>query len=420
MVPGLDMVNHSAVPTAYYEEDDKDDVVLLLRPDPGVSCGEEITISYGERKSAAEMLFSYGFVDPDSPGQELVLPFKPLSDDPLGRVKVHISNSIPSVKISRTDGKLKWESPFAYLMVLNEEDGLDFRVLQDTNGERQLRLFWLEEDVTDRSAEFETLIQQHTLCSVFELRTVALLQEVVTTQLARLEDSGFTHDELQSLQAAGQLREECVLAVEALRVAEVSLLQEVAEAWEIQVRQLCDFLFCCFDYAFALCCFTLRNMPVGIVYIPHDQAITFLISPSHKVHGGSRIDGRDAWPIFPGLSSPESPESPDRDLSPQNPAQTPPRLIWHSTPSVRSDFAAREIHLLSLSSLHLAEPYPMHLQSSTHFTYMFWYRLTENLRTDIVRHASVEDPLISGRPRGGISRIDGSYPRWTSARANSQ
>ncbi len=32
MVPCLDMVNHSAKPTAYYEENAKDEVALLLRP----------------------------------------------------------------------------------------------------------------------------------------------------------------------------------------------------------------------------------------------------------------------------------------------------------------------------------------------------------------------------------------------------
>ncbi|CAM1500952.1 Fc.00g101140.m01.CDS01 [Cosmosporella sp. VM-42] len=238
MVPGLDMVNHSAKPTAYYEEDDKDDILLVLRPSSGVTCGEEITISYGEAKSAAEMLFSYGFVDPDSANQELVLPLGALPDDPLGRAKLHISRAVPSVKLSRTDGRLEWHSPFAYLMVLNEEDGLEFRLLQEKDGEQQLKLFWQDEDVTTQTDEFEALIRDHALCPVFRLRVVAVLHELVSTQLARMERSEFSHDQLAPLQLAGLVREECILAAEALRVVETSLLESAVEALETEKTHL--------------------------------------------------------------------------------------------------------------------------------------------------------------------------------------
>lgn len=264
MVPGLDMVNHSAKPTAYFDEDDRDDVVLLLRLDSGARCGEEINISYGETKSAAEMLFSYGFVDPDSASEELVLRLEIPSDDPLGRAKLHISESVPSVKLFRTDGKLGWESPFAYLMCLNEEDGLDFRVLQDTDGNQQLRLFWQEQDVTGRSSEFEALIRDHPLSSVFKLRVVVVLQELVTAQLARLERSEFSHDQLQPLRAAGLVREECILAVEALRVVETSLLESAVEALETEVRNHLHLSFgvvlnICFFFSYLRLC----RFPVG-------------------------------------------------------------------------------------------------------------------------------------------------------------
>ncbi|KAF7556229.1 hypothetical protein G7046_g6370 [Stylonectria norvegica] len=235
MVPGLDMVNHSGRPTAYYEEDDRDDIVLLLRPSSGATCGEEMTISYGEAKSAAEMLFSYGFVDPESATHELVLPLEPMADDPLGRAKLHTSKTAPSLKLFRTDGKMDWESPFAYLMCLNEEDGLEFRVLQGTDGERQLRLFWQDEDVTAQADDFETLIQDHPLCPVFKLRVVAVLHELVTAQLERLS-SGISLQQLEPLREAGLVRQECLQAAEALREIETSILESAAEALEIQVR----------------------------------------------------------------------------------------------------------------------------------------------------------------------------------------
>ncbi|GJC98278.1 SET domain-containing protein [Colletotrichum higginsianum] len=136
MVPVLDLANHSSEANAYYEENGKDEVVLLLRPGCRVSSGEEMTISYGDAKSGAEMLFSYGFIDPVSAADRMTLPLMPLEDDPLGKAKLHIFKGPPTVEFVRTNGSFSWESPFAYIMCLNEEDGLLFRVLQDTDGSR--------------------------------------------------------------------------------------------------------------------------------------------------------------------------------------------------------------------------------------------------------------------------------------------
>lgn len=236
MVPALDMVNHSHRPTAYYEEDDQDGVVLILRPGVEVTGGEEVTITYGEAKSAAEMLFSYGFIDPDSAAHELVLPLDSMPDDPLGKAKLHAFEGRPTLKLSRTDAGLQWSSPFAYFMCLNEEDGLDFGVLQDTDGERQLRLFWQEEDVTGRAHEFETLIEGHPLQQVFKLRVVAVLHELVSTQLMHL-GSDFSLDQLEPLRRSGQVREECIRAAGALRQLEASVLEIAAERLDEQVRE---------------------------------------------------------------------------------------------------------------------------------------------------------------------------------------
>ncbi|KAF7542315.1 hypothetical protein G7Z17_g11683 [Cylindrodendrum hubeiense] len=233
MVPGLDMVNHSHRPTAYYEEDDQDGVVLILRPGVEVTGGEEMTITYGEAKSAAEMLFSYGFIDPDSATHELVLPLDAMPDDPLGKAKLHAFEGRPTLKLSRTDGRLEWSSPFAYLMCLNEEDGLNFAVLQGTDGERHLRLLWQDEDVTGRAHAFTTLIEGHPLQQVFKLRVVAVLHELVSTQLMHL-GSDFSHDQLEPLRRAGQVREECIRAAVALREFETSVLEMAVETLEQQ------------------------------------------------------------------------------------------------------------------------------------------------------------------------------------------
>ena len=62
-------------------------VSLVMRPDKILEVGSEITISYGDVKSEAEMLFSYGFIDEQSIRKSLVLTLEPFPDDPLGKAK---------------------------------------------------------------------------------------------------------------------------------------------------------------------------------------------------------------------------------------------------------------------------------------------------------------------------------------------
>ncbi|KAG8419649.1 hypothetical protein J3458_004502 [Metarhizium acridum] len=238
MVPGLDMVNHSSKATAYYEEDDNDHVVLLIRPGCQVRSGEEATISYGDAKPASEMLFSYGFIDPNNIVEKLTLRLDPFPDDPLAKAKLRTFNGGPTLTISRKDtegsqgaSSVVWRSPFVYLMVLNQEDGLSFQLLQDTAGDRQLRLFWQGEDVTDQAEDFETLIQGHDLCPVFKLRAVTVLHEKVGEQLTRIS-RGPSDNELEPLQAAGLLRAECIAAARILKDVESRLLAHALEALE--------------------------------------------------------------------------------------------------------------------------------------------------------------------------------------------
>ena len=235
MVPALDMVNHSSKATAYYDED-SDAVVLSKRSGAAaVSTGEEVTISYGDAKPAAEMLFSYGFIDAaDGAPRALTLPLSTIPDDPLAKAKLHVYGTLPSVKLSQHDNAVSWESPFAYLMCLNEEDGLEFRVLQDMSGGQQLRLFWEEEDVTEHASDFDTLIQRHPLCQVFRLRTVAVLHEQVASQLERIT-SGPSRDDMQNLIDIGLLRETSVQQAEVLKEIETSIMAKAVHDLEQQV-----------------------------------------------------------------------------------------------------------------------------------------------------------------------------------------
>jgi hypothetical protein len=232
MVPALDMANHSSAPTAYYEENDEGDVIMLLRPESTVLMGQEVTISYGDAKPAAEMLFSYGFVDEDATTgsrKETTLPLDSFPDDPLAKVKLHAYGGPPSLRLFRTEGAVHWDAPFVHFMCLNEEDGLDFRVLQGTDGERHLRLFWQDSDVTGQANEFESLTENHPLRSVFRLRAVAVLHEQISTQLERIR-APLSPDQL------GGVREEYSQAAQTLRRLETELLEDAAMALDSQVR----------------------------------------------------------------------------------------------------------------------------------------------------------------------------------------
>jgi hypothetical protein len=234
MVPVLDMVNHSSEPSAYYEEDEKNGVMLLVRSGSKISGEEEVSISYGDAKPAAEMLFSYGFIDPRSAADGITLPLEPFSDDPLAKAKLHIFEGPPTVTIRRTDGEIEWKSPFAYLMCLNEEDGLAVRVLQDTGGSRELRVFWQDEDVTDKTHSFPSLIGSHPYSQIFRLRVVTVVADRLSTQLEHLHSSSSL---VPSIPPSGEglIRPECVQSALLLKEMEAGILEVAAQVLEDQV-----------------------------------------------------------------------------------------------------------------------------------------------------------------------------------------
>lgn len=234
MVPAIDMVNHAHQATAYYDEDDQGGVELRIRPNCSVSPNQEVTISYGDKKPAAEMLFSYGFIDEDSPAKKIVLHLSPIEDDPLAKAKLHIFDGPPTVTLELTDDGFKWDGPFAILMCLNEEDGLEFRILQDQEGDRQLKLFWNDEDVTERTSEFGTLIQNHELKQVFLLRTVAVLHEQVEAQLQALQ-AGPSKEQLEVLISSDIIRPSLAEACNKLKAVESEILATASTELETQV-----------------------------------------------------------------------------------------------------------------------------------------------------------------------------------------
>ncbi|KAI0472620.1 SET domain-containing protein [Xylariaceae sp. FL0804] len=232
MVPCLDLVNHSSPATAYFEES-SGEVALLLREVAKVSAGSEVTIDYGQEKSAAEMLFSYGFIDDCTTAQSLVLPLEPMDDDPLGKAKLHVFDARPTLKIQDEEsGVPQWTAPFVYLMCLNQEDGLDFKVLQETDGSRHLRVFWQDVDITDEPNNIQDLIKNHELYQVFRLRAVTVLLEMVQQQLSLINMSNNTDT------TGSPDRAEVVRAAMLLKALESDLLNRTFDVLKSQSDEL--------------------------------------------------------------------------------------------------------------------------------------------------------------------------------------
>ncbi|KAI0597343.1 hypothetical protein F4775DRAFT_560804 [Biscogniauxia sp. FL1348] len=232
MVPCLDLVNHSSDANAYFEENSKDEVMLLLRNGSKVSRGEEITINYGQDKSPAEMLFSYGFIDTQSIAKKVILPLEPLDDDPLGKAKLHAFGSAPVLEIKDDEGGVQWSAPFVYLMCLNEEDGLDFKVLQETDGSRHLKMHWQGVDITETPKAVQELIKGHDLQHVFQLRAVTVVLETVDQQLQKINSFSGPNDSIPGL-----VRGEVLQATSHLRALESDLLERAQQVLNDQVIQ---------------------------------------------------------------------------------------------------------------------------------------------------------------------------------------
>ena len=232
LVPCLDLANHSHQHTAYFEENDDQVVSLLLRDGVNIPQGAEITINYGQEKSAAEMLFSYGFIEPTSMTRNgLSLPLKLMDDDPLLKAKLHVFRRAPTLDIREDEnGVPEWSAPFVHLMCLNEEDGLDFRILQQTDGSQDLRMYWQESDVTDVPGTFKDLVRGHELHKIFQLRSVSVVLEMVEEQLDRLniQETGSSVPEV--------VRAEALYAATELRNIEADLLKRTLEVLNNEVR----------------------------------------------------------------------------------------------------------------------------------------------------------------------------------------
>ncbi|KAK4696695.1 hypothetical protein P7C71_g1268, partial [Lecanoromycetidae sp. Uapishka_2] len=243
MVPCVDMANHASgdATAALYETDRDGNAILYLRDGRNVSVGDEITITYGDEKGACEMLFSYGFLEANmASAKELFLDLDIPDDDPLRFAKKAISKdkAAPGFRLylqSQSD-TIDWEGSFVWLLCVNEEDGLEFKVLQNQEGGRELQALWKEKDITDLSQLLE-ILKQERLWDVFHLRAIATLQTRVEQQLFRLEGSKGYIDDLSEIEP---LDSGIYLNAMKLRDLERSLLLHASDNFKMKKSELLE------------------------------------------------------------------------------------------------------------------------------------------------------------------------------------
>lgn len=190
MVPCVDMANHASGrdTLARYDLDADGNAILLLLEGRRCRAGEEIFITYGDEKGACEMLFSYGFIEQSmSSARELYLDLDIPSDDPLKLAKKAIATSAPGFRLFADEKSVGWEGPFIWLICVNEEDGLEFRLLETNDGERELQVLWKGAEI-DNVSRLDSILQTEPLWEVFKLRAITILQARVEAQLMSLHD----------------------------------------------------------------------------------------------------------------------------------------------------------------------------------------------------------------------------------------
>lgn len=234
MVPILDMANHAGDDryNARFDVGDDGNVLLLVRDGREIAPDEEVTIAYG-CGGATEMIFSYGFVEEDvQSAREMFLSLYAPEDDPIRLAKMHFAKEAPGVRIFlNAQGEVNWESNFVWWTCINEEDGLDFDLLQTTDGGRELQATWKGQPLDPDN--LQSTLMHDPLRDLFSLRATVFIQERIEKQGEELAMTQEVVD--QSLSQVSNVRESVHKMICRLRELELTLLTDSYTALEKQV-----------------------------------------------------------------------------------------------------------------------------------------------------------------------------------------
>ncbi|KAJ5917394.1 hypothetical protein N7466_010948 [Penicillium verhagenii] len=256
MVPCVDMVNHMAgtAVTALYDADSEGNAVLKLRLGKTLQTGEEVTISYGDKKAASEMIFSYGFLDGDMvETTQVMLDMNFPEADPLGVAKKMICKDTPGIRVSdasqdpattsltslNVSGNIIWDSPLVWWLSVNEEDGLEIGIAQTTDGGRELEAHWKGEKIPS-SDQLIHHLSIDPLVDIFRLRAVVLVLERLESQLILLLETTQVLEAVREDPAMlrSMFRPEIFDMVFRLRKLEATLLRNAVEKLTEQKNEL--------------------------------------------------------------------------------------------------------------------------------------------------------------------------------------
>lgn len=232
MVPVLDMANHVSgnKRNARFEVDASGNILLVREVGANLEAGEEVNITYGAG-GACETIFSYGFLDEGaSNAREIFLSLDIPLDDPLRIPKKAAAKEPPGVRIFvDSEGLAQWEGTLVWWAAVNEEDGLDFQVVECEDGTRELRTLWENEEFNSTNLRARLAADEH--FDIFRLRATVLVQERVDLQKAELLHSEEAYAEA-SLRVDHSLRE----VLNRLRSLEFDLLTSASNTLDKQVR----------------------------------------------------------------------------------------------------------------------------------------------------------------------------------------
>jgi hypothetical protein len=137
------------------------------------------------------MVFSYGFLEGGvTDARQLFLDLDMPSDDPLRLAKMGICDDAPGFRLFTPPGttSTEWESASVWWSCVNEEDGLEFRVLQSNDGSKDLKVAWKGKDITSSDRLKDILSAEH-LWDIFQLRAIITVQARIDSQLSMLQES---------------------------------------------------------------------------------------------------------------------------------------------------------------------------------------------------------------------------------------
>lgn len=149
-------------------------------------------------------------------------------DDPLRPAKMFVSTVAPGFRLFEKAGDIDWESDFIWLVIVNEEDGLDFKVRQTIDGKREIQALWKEDELEDTS-KLREYLRGDPLWEVYQLRATVLLQGRVEAQIETLKEVGRPQKETTIRETPWRLAGQ-------LRTLESAMLERAMDALENQVR----------------------------------------------------------------------------------------------------------------------------------------------------------------------------------------